>query len=302
MKQGVLMDWGRIREILRLWGLGQSQGQIALSAGVARSTVQDYLRRAQVAGISVELVGELSEAELLEKLGKVGGHRGRIPVELDYAWVTNELRKKGVTLDLLFRELVREGRMPVSYATFCRRVKEHEKRTGVVLRQIYNPGEYWLIDYAGLTVPIWDSRLQNILFYAQVFVGTLGASGLIFAEATPSQKIEHILGSHVRAFEFYGGVPIIVVPDNLKSGVKKAIWHEPELTRAYQELAEHYGLVVLPTRVKKPRDKGKVERAVLDVERHVLAPLRNEKFTSVTSLNRSMLQHLEALTRISQTQ
>lgn len=295
MKQGVLMEWGRIREILRLWGLGQSQGAIALSVGVARSTVQDYQRRAQAAGVSVEKVNELSEAELLEKLGKLGGHRERIPVVLDYAWITDELRKKGVTLDLLFRELVRDGRMPVSYPTFCRRIKDHEKSTGVVLRQIYNPGEYWLIDYAGLTVPIWDSRLQNILFYAQIFVGVLGASGLIFCEATPSQKIEHFLGSHVRAFEFYGGVPLIIVPDNLKSGVKKVSWHEPELTRSYQELSEHYGIVVLPARVRKPRDKGKVERAVLEVERSALAPLRNHKFTSVAALNAAMRPLLQAL-------
>ena len=291
------MGCEQIREVIRLWGLGQSQSAIAASAGVSRAAVQDYTRRARAVGLgSAEVLGLTDEA-LFERLGKRGGGRVRVAVEFDYAWITNELRKKGVTRELLFRELIARGGMPVGYATFCRRIEEHERKTGVVLRQVYTPGEYWLVDYAGLTVPIWSACRTKIIFEAQVFVGTLGASGLIFCEATASQKIEHFLGSHVRGFEYYGGVPLIITPDNLKSGVKTVDWFEPDLTRAYRELAEHYGLVILPTRVRKPRDKGKVERAVLDVERWVLAPLRHEKFTCVGDLNAAMRPLREELNR-----
>jgi len=285
----------KIREVLRLWSLGMNQSEISASSGVSRGSVQDYTRRAQAVKLSWEEAQQLSDAELLKRLGKIGGHRRRILLEIDFAWVSNELCKKGVTQELLYRELVSEGRMPVSYATFSRRIQEYEKETGVVLRQAYNPGEYLLVDYAGMTVPIWSSDGLNVLYEAQLFVGVLGASGLIFCEATASQKMEHFIGSHVRSFEFFGGLPLIVIPDNLKSGVKKADRYEPELSRGYKDLAEHYNLVVLPARVRKPRDKGKVERAVLDVERWVLAPLRNQKFYSVGALNQAMIPLRQAL-------
>ena len=202
-----------------------------------------------------------------------------------------------MTLELLFRELLAQERMPVSYATFCRRVQEQRERGDVVMHQSYEPGEYWLIDYSGLTVPIWNARVDTIECKAEVFVGVLGASGKLFCEATPSQAIEHFLGSHVRGFEYYGGVPRATIPDNLKSGIKKANWHEPALTRAYQELAAHYDVAVLPTRVRSPRDKAKVERAVLEIQRWILAPLRNTKFTTVEALNAAMRPLLDKLNR-----
>jgi transposase len=296
-KRGKVMVVDKIRDVLRLWGNGKSQNEVATEVGVSRAAVQDYTRRAKAAGLSAEAAVKLSDGELLTRLGKQGGHRRAIHVEIDYAWVTAELGKKGVTLELLFRELLSQGKLPCSYQTFCRRIKEHERTTGVVLRKSYAPGEYWFVDYAGLSVPIWNSAQTAILYQAQVFVGCLGASGLIFVEATESQKIEHFVGSHVRGFEFYGGVPLLTVCDNLRSGVTKSDRYEPELTRAYEELSEHYGSVILPARVGKPRDKGKVERAVLEVERAVLAPLRAEKFTSVAALNSAMRPLAEGLNR-----
>jgi len=185
--------------------------------------------------------------------------------------------------------------MPAGYATFCRRISEYQDSTGVVLKQIYTPGEYCFVDYAGLTAPIWNNPGTEVLSKAQIFVGALGFSGLIFCEATPSQEIKHFIASHVRAFEFYGGVPLLIVPDNLKSGIKNSNWYEPELTKAYQELTEHYEATVLPARVRKPRDEGKVEHAVLEIERWVLAPLRNNKFTSVAALNEAMRPLVTAL-------
>ena len=296
-KQGVPMEGDKIREIVRLMGLGYSQTMIAQSVGAARSTVQDYVRQAESVGLKVEEAATLSEGELRARLGKDGGHRQKIPVDLDYGALREELRKKGVTLELLFRELLAQGKMPVSYATFCRRMQEQRDRSGVAMHQEYAPGEHLLVDYAGPTVSIWNDALESVLFEAAIFVSVLGASGKIFCEATASQAMQHFLGSHVRAFRFYGGLPKVVVPDNLKSAVKKVNWYEPNLTRAYQELAEYYSLAILPTRARAPRDKGKVERAVLEVERWILAVLRNRKFTSLAELNdaiRALLAELNA--------
>ena len=133
------------------------------------------------------------------------------------------------------------------------------------MRQTHKAGEKAFIDYTGLTVPIYDSSNGKILFEAQVFVATLGASSYTFAEATASQQLKHWLGSHVRAFEFFSGVPEILIPDNLPSGVKRACRYEPDINQNYQMLAQHYATVVIPARVKKPRDKAKVENAVQQV-------------------------------------
>jgi transposase len=289
------MSADKIRRVLRLWSLGKSQSEVAREAQVSRAAVQDYTRRAKALGLTLEEAVKLEDQELLAKLGKIGGHRKQISVEIDYARVTAELGKKGVTLELLFRELLAQGKMPCSYQTFCRRILAHERTTGVVLRQSYAPGEYWFVDYAGVTVSIWNTAQTKVLFEAQVFVGVLGASGLIFAEATESQKTEYFIGSHVRGFEFYGGVPLIAVPDNLKSAVTKCDRFEPELNRAYEELGAHYGMTILPARPRKPRDKGKVERAVLAVERWVLAVLRDEKFSSLAALNVAIRSLVDAL-------
>lgn len=284
-QRGVLMEGEKIRRVLKLRELGRSQSEIAREVGISRAAVQDYTRRAQAVGFTADEAIGLVDEEVRKRLNKSGGHRRQIAVEIDLAEVVTELSRKGVTLELLYRELVAKGKMPCSYSTFCRRIKHYEKVTNVVLRRHYAPGEYWFVDYAGVTVPIWNAARTEVIFQAQIFVGTLGASGKIFCEATQSQKIAHFIGSHVRGFEFYGGVPLLVVPDNLKSAVVKSNYHEPELTRAYQELGEHYGLTALPARVNKPRDKGKVERAVLAVERWVLAPLRKERFTTLCALN-----------------
>lgn len=294
-RRGVLMDGERIRRVLRLRELGKSQSEIARDVGISRAAVQDYTRRAQAVGLSADEAAGLVDEEVRKRLNKNGGHRRQIAVELNVAEVITELSQKGVTLELLYRELVSKGKMPCSYSTFCRRVKEHEEATNVVLKRHYAPGEYWFVDYAGVTVPIWNTARTEILFQAQIFVGVLGASAKIFCEATQSQEIAHFIGSHVRGFEFYGGSTHLVVPDNLKSGVVKSNYYEPELTRAYQELGEHYGVTALPARVNKPRDKGKVERAVLAIERWVLAPLRKEKFTTLCALNAAIKELTAAL-------
>lgn len=292
---GVLMSTSRIRIILQLWFHGKNQSQISRDAQVSRAAVQDYVHRAVAIGLTASELELIKDNDLGEKLGKQFGHRQALPVELDYAKILSELGKKGVTLRLLHQEIIVAKGVKCSYPTFCRRIQEHQDTTGVVLKQHYAPGEFCLVDYAGLTVPMWNAQRTEIVFSAQIFVSVLGASGLIFVEATESQEVKHFIGSHVRCFEFYGGVPLILIPDNLKSAVIKADRYEPELNHAYEELGAHYGITILPARVRKPRDKGKVERAVLEVERTILAPLRDHQFTSIAELNIAIKPLADAL-------
>lgn len=284
----------KIEELIRLQRNGRSQVEIAQSTGLSRATVQDYLRRISATGVSAEEAQKLSTAELLERLGKKGkGHRQATTHEIDFAWVFTELRRKGVTRALLFKELIGSGKYRGSYPVFCRLIKEHLKDTSVVLRREYTGGELCFVDYAGPKVPIYEERTSRVLFDASIFVACLGASNYTFCEATRSQETHHFVGSHVRTITFFGGVPRAFVPDNLKSGIKKINWYEPETTKAYGEFASHYGTTILPARVRKPRDKAKVEKAVQQVEREILAPLRERRFTSLSELNEAITELLK---------
>jgi transposase len=162
------------------------------------------------------------------------------------------------------------------------------------MHQLHRAGEKLFVDYAGQTVPVLD-RASGEAREAQIFVATLGASSYTYAEATWTQRLPDWIASHVRAFAFFGGVPELVVPDNLKSGVTAACYYEPDLNPTYQELARHYGTAVLPARVRKPRDKGKVENGVQQVERWVLAPLRNQTFFALAALNAALRERLHLL-------
>ena len=293
-QQGGLLGMAKFREILRLHEMGYSQCSIAQSCAVARSTVQDYIRRAIAKNVSYAQVSELSDHEVKELLGK-----GKRPVsekveEIDFATIEVELKRKGVTLALLWQEGLDKGQWQMSYGSFCRRYGRWRIRQHLSLRQVYQGGEKLFVDYCGLTVPVVDSESGEVTD-AQIFVACLGASNYTYAEATPSQSLSHWIGAHERALRFLGGVPECIVPDNLKSGVTDPCRYEPGINRSYQEFAEHYGVVILPTRPNKPRDKAKVEKAVQEVERQILAPLRYEQFTNFRALNLAIAQHLERL-------
>ena len=292
-RQGKLLSMVKFREIIRLHESGYNQTQIATSCNVARSTVQDYIRRADAKHISYEQLQQLSDTEAQALLGK---HQSqRLSTEpLNFEPVDAELSSKGITLALLWQEGLDRGDWTLSYGQFCRRYNQWKQRHNLSMRQIHKAGEKVFVDYCGMTVPIWDPIMEQHI-NAQIFVACLGASSYIFAEATESQASPHWLGSHQRALAFFGGVPKCIVPDNLKSGVTGACRYEPDLNRSYQELAEHYGVAIIPARVKKPRDKAKVEKAVQDVERWVLAPLRHEHFASLSTLNAAIAIQLKAL-------
>jgi transposase len=203
-------------------------------------------------------------------------------------------RDKHVTLQLLHLEYKQAHPDGWGYTQFCRHYKRWLERQDVVMRLEYAAGERMFVDFAGDTMPVTDPDTGEV-WDAQIFVSVLGASGYLYAEATRGQDLASWLGAHVRALEFYGGAPRVVVPDNLKAGVSKACWYEPELNPSYLDWARWYSLAVLPTRPARPTDKGAVEAGVLTVERWVLAPLRKHRFFSLGELNVAIAERVASV-------
>ena len=209
-------------------------------------------------------------------------------------YLHQELRKKGVTLQLLWHEYKQVNPEGYQYSQFCNLYRHWEKKLDVTLRQEHRAGEKLFVDYAGQTIPIIDPATGEVT-QAQIFIAALGASSYTFAEASAAQDLPSWIRSHVHAFQFLGGVPEILVPDNLKVGIKKPCRYEPDINPTYLELAQHYGITVIPARVGRPRDKAKVESAVFVAERWILAALRNHDFFSIHQLNQAIFQALEQL-------
>jgi transposase len=284
----------KIREVLRLvWGCGLSERQGAEGARVARTTAREYLERARRAGLGWAVVEGMAEEELEARLYPPPVYLAPEERPLPgWAEVDRELRRKGVTLALLWEEYrAAHPEDGYGYSRFCELYGQWRRRVDLVMRQEHKAGEAMFVDYAGATVPVVE-RVSGEVREAQVFVSVLGASNYTYAEATWSQELREWIGSHVRAFEFYDAVPEWVVPDNLKSGVKRACRWEPEINPTYHDLAVHYGVAVVPARVRKPRDKAKVEAGVLVVERWILARLRKRTFFSLCELNAAIRELL----------
>jgi transposase len=212
---------------------------------------------------------------------------------VDWPQVHQELKKKGVT-HLLWEEYKAREAQGYGYSRYCELYQQWRGRADLTMRQVHVAGEKLFVDYCGQTVPVIDAKTGESR-EAQVFVAVWGASNYTYAEATWSQGLSDWIESHVRAFEFSGGLPEALVPDNLHSGVSKACRYEPELNPTYQDLATHYGVVVLPARVRKPRDKAKVEVGVQVVERWILARLRHQTFFSLGQLNQAIRELLPRL-------
>jgi len=288
----------KTKEILRMkWEMGFSDRQVAASLRISHSTVGDYVRRAEQTGLDWAQVEKLGETELKSKLfpqekKKEKPNQRPLP---DWEKAHQELHHPGVTRKLLWREYIGDHPGGYGYSQFCelyhRWAKSQDKP---VMRVPKKAGEEVQVDYAGQTVSVIDPETGEKR-KAQLFVGVLGASGLIYAEAHWDQSLPNWTRAHVRMFEFFGGVPQIIKPDNLKAGVTKASFYDPDLNPTYHEMAVHYGAAVIPTRVSKPKDKALVENAVLQVERWVLAALRNVKFFSLYELNQAIREQLNWL-------
>jgi len=282
----------KISEVLRQrHELNHSYRVIAKSLNISITTTSEYLRRAKLADIQWPLPEGTSEEVLYEKLFLPANRKTGKRIHPDWTWVHQELRKKGVTLLLLWREYREAAPDGFGYTQFCSHYRQYSKSISPVMRQIHKAGEKCFVDYAGMTVP-WVDLSTGAIQEAQIFVGSLGASQFTFVEATASQQLHDWIGSHVRMFEVFQGVPAVLVPDNLKSGVTKSHRYDPDINQNYQEFSEHYGCAIVPARASKPKDKAKVENAVGCVEKQILAPLRHHTFTSLDEINRAIRERL----------
>jgi transposase len=276
----------KVREVLRLrHALGVSERQIAVTVGVSRSTVGEYLRRAAVIGITWPVPEGLDDGELERRLFTPPTFDEKPGQPLpDWSYVHKELKRRSVTLLLLWEEYRAEHAEGYGYSRFCDLYRAWRGTISATMRQTHGPAEKLFVDFAGDTAAVFDGA-TGMERRAHVFVAVLGASNYTYAEARWSEGLADWIGVHVNALSAIGGVPQAIVCDNLKAGVTATSRYEPGINRTYQELAEHYNTAILPTRPRKPRDKAKVEVAVQIVQRFVLARLRNQRFFSLTELN-----------------
>ena len=285
----------KIHDVLRLHAVGLSKRRIAVGLNIGRTAVGDYLRRARRAGLAWPLPEGLSD-EALERLlfappPVLSPDRRPLP---DWPLLHRELKRPGVTLSLLWEEYRAVHRDGYGYSRFCDLYRDWRGRLAPTMRQTHVAGDKLFVDYAGARADVIDG-LTGEVRTAQIFVATLGASSYTYAEATWTQALPDWIGSHSRAFAYFGGVPRQVVPDNLKSGVVKACLYDPEINRTYAGMAAHYDTAIVPTRPRKPRDKAKVEVGVQVVERWILARLRNRRFFSLAELNQAIGELLDDL-------
>lgn len=276
----------QLRQMLRLARDGVSVREIAQVLGVARSTVHENLGRAADAGLAWPLPGELTDEVLQHRLfahaGVKQGYR-RLP-EPDWARLACELKKPGVNLTVLFDEYRAAHPEGYGYSRFCELFRAFAKRLSPTMRQTHVAGDKVFVDYSGKRVPIVDPT-TGVVRKAEIFVAVLGASSFTYAEATWTQTLPDWIGSHVRMLHGFGGVPRLIVPDNLKSGIHKASFYDPELNRSYGMMTAHYGVGVLPARVRRPRDKAKVENGVRFAQTCILGRLRGLTFFSLAEAN-----------------
>jgi transposase len=283
------------REILRLASLGLSKTGIGLQLGCSRNTVADILGRAQKKNIRCPLPENLSDRNIEETLypEKAAESRYKMP---DYEKVHHEMGKPGVTFTLLWDEYCnhcrQNGEIPYAYTQFRYHYYEYVQTTKATMHITHKPGNIVEVDWAGTTCKISDSDTGEVI-PAYVFVGVLPCSGYCYAEAFLTMNQESWINAHIHMFQFFGGVAKIITPDNLRVGVIKSDWYSPEINRSYNECAEYYGSVVIPARVKHPKDKASSEGAVGVITTWIIAALRNQKFFTLAELNEAIREKLK---------
>jgi len=283
----------KIIEVLRLkFEARLSHERIAAATGISKGAVTKYLRRAQAAGIAWPLPAQTDEAQLEALLFPRAAPLVERHAMPDLAHLHQELKRKGVTLMLLWEEYAAaHAGQAYRYSQFCLLYHRFAASLKRSMRQVHRAGDKLFIDYSGQTMPIIEAATGEV-HRAQIFVAVLGASSYTYAEASLSQQLPDWIASHVRCFEYMGCVAALLIPDCLKSAIKHACRYEPECTSTYEDLARHYGTAVLPARPYKPRDKAAVELSVLLVQRWILARLRNRQFFSLAELNAAIRELL----------
>ena len=286
----------KTREILRLhWGLGLSKRQVARCCNVSHSTVVKYIERAERAGLSWPLPESLDDTAIERMLFpsevSVQNTDRNLP---SFEEIHQELRIKGVTLQLLWQEYKERNPEGYQYTQFCEHYRRWGKTLDICLRQEHRAGEKAFVDFAGKGIPIIDRNTGEIIM-TELFVCVLGASNYTYAEALMSQSLPDWIMANINAFEYFGGAPEILVPDNLKAGVTKPCRYEPDINPTYNDMCRHYGTVAISTRVRRPKDKAKVEAGVLLVTRWITAALRHHTFFSREEVNAKVWELLEIL-------
>jgi transposase len=288
----------KLKEVLRLrFGLGLRQDQIARSCSIGQATVHRYLERATAAGLGWPLPEDVDDRQLNELLFPAAPKHPRPQrrQEVDFAEVHRQLKAhKHLTLQLLWEEYRETHPEGYGYSRFCELFQRWSRNQDVVLRQEHRAGEKMFVDWAGATIPIY-STIGEEASPASIFVAVLGASTYTFACAALGQGLANWIDCHIQAFEFFQGTTKLIVPDNPRTGVNRACRYEPDLNRTYHEMSQHYGTAIMPARPRKPRDKAKVENAVLLAERWILAALRHHKFFSLAELNDAIADLLDRL-------
>lgn len=288
----------KTKEVLRLkYELGLGLRQIARSCSLGLGTVHDYLQRAQAAGLNWPLPDGWDEEQLEAALFAAPQVRTADPDKAapDFAAIHQQKQQhRHLTLQLLWEEYRQAHPEGYGYSRFCELYQRWRGKLDVVLRQEHRAGEKMFVDWAGTTLPIHDPQGGPVQA-GHLFVAVLGASSYTYAEATSDEQLSNWIAAHVRALEFFNGVPALIVPDNTKTGVTKACRYDPDLNPTYQEMAMHYGAGVVPARPYKPRDKAKVESGVQIVERWIIAALRHHRFFALADMNQEIRRLLERL-------
>jgi transposase len=293
----------KIREVLRLhFESHLTHRQISASTGVSKGTVSEYLRRARGDNLSWQEAQGMDDSQVEARLFSLLG-RKEPPnrAAIDMPWVRWEMRRTGVTLMMLWSEYVQAvsrgavlGAVPYGYSQFCDLYARYEGHVDVTMRQVHKAGEKVFVDYSGKKPCIYDQQTGEAT-ECELFVGVLGASNFTFVEATRSQTKIDFCASTVRMFEFFGGTPRVMVPDQLRSAVSGPDRYDPAINPSYAELAQHYSVAVVPARPGEPRDKPKVENGVLIAQRWILACLRNRRFFSLQELNEAICELLQKM-------
>lgn len=292
----------QIKEVLRLRHEAKlSHRRIALAVGLGKSSVCDYLERAERAELHWAQIQALSEHELEQRLfHQLGRNEPASRAPIDLGWVQRELRRKGVTLQLLWSEYAEAASArgpstrPYQYSQFCEAYARHRQTLHPVMRQEHRAGEKMFVDFSGVRPCIVDP-LTGEATEVELYVAVLGASNYTYVEATRTQQLGEFVGATTRALEYFGAVPEIVMPDQLRSAVSRPCLYEPEINATFAEMGTHYGCAIVPARPRKPRDKAKVEVGVQIAQRWILACLRNRVFFSLDELNIAIADLLERL-------
>jgi len=284
----------KIREVLRLKAGGFSKRRIAASLGISATAAMECVQRARRAGLSWPLPDGLDDVVLELRLYPPPTAKDEQRPLPNWAEIHRELKRPGVTLQLLWQEHRTEHPSGYAYSRFCDLYRAWEKRVSPTMRQTHIAGERTFVDYAGTKLQVIDWITGEILT-ADLFVAVLGASSLTYAEASWTQSLPDWIGAHKRAFRYFGGVTAMIVGDNLKSGITKACYYEPNVNRTYQEMADHYDTAIVPARPRKPKDKAKVEVGVQVATRWIVAKLRKQTFFSLAELNAAISDCVEQI-------